>query len=369
MYSLKVWHEMLKHLGFSLVRPLLHAMDAESAHQATLKALKLMPAGCAPTSGSLVQRLFGLEFPNPLGLAAGFDKNAEVIDPMLSLGFGFVEVGTLTPRPQEGNPRPRLFRLVEDHGVINRMGFNNEGHEAALARLQHRKGRSGIIGINLGANKNSQDRAGDYVKGLETLGPLASYVTINISSPNTPGLRTMQSAEELRPLLQRLNDARTRLPKSVPMLLKVAPDLAEDDLAIVAECCSGGEVDGVILTNTTISRPALKSPHRNEAGGLSGQPLFDLSTRQLARFYLLSNGKIPLVGVGGIGSAEQAWRKITAGASLLQIYSALVYQGPALVTAILAGLARKLEARGMDSIASAVGSDAAAIAYQKDDGR
>jgi dihydroorotate dehydrogenase len=307
--------------------------------------------------------LFGLEFPNPLGLAAGFDKNAEVPDAMLALGFGFVEIGSVTPKPQDGNPRPRLFRLAEDEAVINRMGFNNEGHDAVLLRLLRRK-PGGIIGINLGANKDSEDRAGDYVKGIATFSKVASYFTINISSPNTPGLRTLQSEAELRPLLRRVHQARNQAERRLPVLLKLAPDLSEGDLEIIAACCSGGEVDGVILTNTTVQRPSLHSPDAGEAGGLSGAPLFELSTRQLARFYLLTEGRIPLVGVGGISSAEQAWLKITAGASLLQLYSALVFKGPALIGDILSGLSMRLQKSGFNSLQQAVGSAAASIAHQ-----
>lgn len=355
---------MLHTLGFRLARPLLHAMDAEAAHLATLRMLAHLPCRPYPQDTRLAVNLFGLSFDNPLGLAAGFDKNAEVPDAMLAMGFGCVEIGSVTPRPQAGNPRPRLFRLAQDEAVINRMGFNNDGHEAVRRRLERRRGRQGIIGVNLGANKDSEDRAGDYVSGIAALGSLASYVTINISSPNTPGLRTLQSASELRPLLQRVGEARTRLPRPVPILLKLAPDLSEDDLEIIAACCEGSEVDGVILTNTTLARPPLRSPQAGEAGGLSGAPLFQLSTRQLARFYLMTGGRIPLIGVGGIGSAEQAWTKITAGASLLQLYSALVYKGPALVGDILSGLAARLEQSGHASLQQVVGSAANTIAHQ-----
>lgn len=360
---------MLKQAGFALVRPMLHAMDAETAHLATLRALQLMPCSRPSHDTSLAVRLFGLEFPNPLGLAAGFDKNAEVPDAMLALGFGFVEIGSVTPLPQAGNPKPRLFRLRKDEAVINRMGFNNEGHAAALQRLSRRKMRSGIVGVNLGANKESADRAGDYVKGLASFCDVASYFTVNISSPNTPGLRALQSKQELQPLLSRLNEARARLSRQVPMLLKLAPDLAEADLEIVAECCNGGAVDGVILTNTTISRPPLQSAGATEQGGLSGQPLFDLSTRQLAHFYRLTEGRIPLVGVGGIGSAEQAWSKITAGASLLQLYSALVFHGPRLVTDILEGLRLRLQQHGLASLSQAVGSKVAEWDHQNPTGK
>jgi dihydroorotate dehydrogenase len=322
----------LINLGFRALRPLLHCMDAETAHGLTIKALKTGLAGNAEISSppNLATSCFGLNFQNPLGLAAGFDKNAEVPDAMLAMGFGFVEVGTVTPRPQEGNPRPRLFRLSEDRAVINRLGFNNEGHAAVLERLRRRKHKSGIVGVNIGANKDSTDRISDYVAGITAFSDVTSYFTINISSPNTPGLRNLQSAAELPALLKRLNEARQTQHRKVPMLLKIAPDLDADELQAIAESCLNSAVDGVIISNTTISRPVLQSHDAKETGGLSGAPLFDLSTRQLARFYLLTEGKIPLVGVGGIAKAEHAWSKICAGASLLQLYSALVFQGPEL---------------------------------------
>ena len=299
-----------------------------------------------------------------MGLAAGFDKNAEVPDAMLGQGFGFVEVGTVTPRPQGGNPRPRLFRLSEDQAVINRLGFNNEGHAAVLQRLRRRKGNPGILGVNIGANKDSADRVSDYVAGIAAFSEVASYFTINISSPNTPGLRNLQSLEELRPLLKRLNEAREIQKKQVPMLLKIGPDLETDELKAIAGCCMNSAVDGVIISNTTISRPSLHSHQARETGGLSGAPLFDLSTLQLARFYSLAKGNIPLIGVGGISSAEQAWSKICAGASLLQLYSALVFQGPELVQEILHGLSRKLAGKKFAKLSDAVGSSAEQITHQ-----
>jgi dihydroorotate dehydrogenase len=358
---------MLLKPAFALARPLLARMDAETAHRLTIEALKHMPLmnlhGAAP---SLSVACMGLAFPNPLGLAAGFDKNAEVPAPMLGLGFGFVEVGTVTPRPQTGNPRPRLFRLKEDQAVINRMGFNNEGHEAVHVRLERKA--PGIIGVNLGANKDTVDKALDYEQGILRFSDVASYVTINISSPNTPGLRNLQSTDELRPLLARLNAARDQASRRVPMLLKIAPDLSEAELEAIARCCEGS-VDGVILTNTTTARAGLASRHAGEAGGLSGRPLFELSTRRLARFYLATSGKIPLVGVGGIASADDAWAKIRAGASLLQLYTALVFQGPALIGDILKGLIRHMEREGFVTLAEAVGSGAEELAHQKPGGR
>ena len=352
--------------GFKALRPLLHCMDAETAHGLTIKALKTGFAGTAEISSSpnLAISCLGLNFQNPLGLAAGFDKNAEVPDAMLALGFGFVEVGTVTPRPQEGNPRPRLFRLSEDRAVINRLGFNNQGHAAVLERLRRRKHKSGILGVNIGANKDSTDRISDYVAGITAFSDVAGYFTINISSPNTPGLRTLQSARALPALLNRLNEARQAQQRQVPMLLKIAPDLEAEEMQAIAECCLNSAVDGVIISNTTLSRPALQSQHAKETGGLSGAPLFDLSTQQLARFYLLTRGKIPLVGVGGIANAEHAWSKICAGASLLQLYSALVFQGPELAQEILSGLSDKLAGKNFATLSDAIGSSAEEITHQ-----
>ncbi len=352
----------LAKLGFKIAKPLLHCMDAEVAHGVTIRALQAGLGGIAKiiSDPKLKIARFGLDFDNPLGLAAGFDKNAEVPDALLAQGFGFVEVGTLTPKPQVGNPKPRLFRLGKDQAVINRLGFNNEGHAAALERLQRRSGKPGIVGINLGANKDSTDRVADYVAGIKTFSQIASYFTVNVSSPNTPGLRNLQSEHELRQLLQRLNEARDSVKRRVPMLLKIAPDLEMHELLGIADCCQDGMVDGVIISNTTISRPQLLSGNAVEAGGLSGVPLFDLSTQCLAQFYLCTEGKIPLIGVGGISNAEQAWTKICAGASLLQLYSALVFQGPALVPEILKGLSEK-QFSNLDQV---IGSQAKTFAHQ-----
>lgn len=356
----------LFNFGFRAIRPLLHCMDAEAAHGLTIKALKTGLGGSLKISSpsNLAISCFGLNFENPLGLAAGFDKNAEVPDATLALGFGFVEVGTVTPHPQAGNPRPRLFRLSEDQAVINRMGFNNEGHAAVLQRLRRRKDNPGIVGVNIGANKDSADRVSDYVSGIAAFSDVASYFTINISSPNTPGLRNLQSAQELRTLLKRLNEARESQMRQVPMLLKIAPDLEADEIQVIADCCMNSAVDGVIISNTTISRPILRSKSSREPGGLSGLPLFDLSTRQLAKFYTLTKGKIPLIGVGGISNADQAWIKICAGASLLQLYSALVFQGPELVQEILHGLSRKLAENKFTNLREAIGSAAKQMAHQ-----
>jgi dihydroorotate dehydrogenase len=353
----------LAEIGFGLLRPALHLCDAEQAHALTIKLLKhaslKQKMVAAP---ALHVKLSDLDFPNPVGLAAGFDKNGEVIDSMLDLGFGFVEAGTVTPRPQAGNDRPRLFRLEEDGAVINRMGFNNGGHEQLLRRLGRRHGR-GLLGVNIGANKDSSDRIGDYVTGVRAFGGIADYLTVNISSPNTPGLRGLQSRGELQNLLGRLNEARAAMPRKVPMFLKIAPDLTDAELEDIAEC-SLGHVDAVIISNTTLSRPVLQSRHRAEIGGLSGRPLFALSTRRLAQFYLLTNGLMPLIGAGGISDVETAWTKICAGASLLQLYSALVYQGPGLIARIVEGLAQRMMQTGYDSLSSATGSRAAEIGHQ-----
>jgi dihydroorotate dehydrogenase len=357
----------LASLGFRLARPLLHARDAEEAHLATIRTLKIMPPLPVPRHDArLAQMLFGLDFPNPLGLAPGFDKNAEVPNAMLRLGFGFVEVGTLTPQPQAGNPRPRLFRLAEDHAVINRMGFNNQGHWEAFKRLKARK-HIGIVGVNIGANKDSADRVADYVAGVSTFSEVADYLTINISSPNTPGLRGLQSAAELEGLLKRLNEARATQTKRPAMLLKIAPDLSDAEMQDIAATCGNGAVDGVIISNTTLQRDGLTAPQRSEAGGLSGRPLFSLSTRQLAKFYLLTKGRLPLIGVGGIEDGTTALSKIEAGASLLQVYSALVYRGPALVRDIIRTLTDKVGTSG--TFAALRGVRAHELAHQSEPGR
>jgi dihydroorotate dehydrogenase len=352
--------------GYRLVKPLLRASDAETAHRVSLKALALLPPGpLAAPSPLIAIDVLGLSFPNPLGLAAGFDKNGEVPAQMLGLGLGFVEVGTVTPRPQAGNPRPRLFRLTEDHAVINRMGFNNDGHDALTERLKRRP--RGIIGVNIGANKDSADRIADYETGARRFSPYTDYLTVNISSPNTPGLRGLQSRGELQELLERLNAVRASLPRRPPMLLKIAPDLSDGELEDIASCCEG-TVEGVIIGNTTITRPALTSRHGGETGGLSGKPLFDLSTRQLAKFHILTQGRIPLIGVGGISDAETAFAKISAGASLLQLYSALAFEGPGLIPRILGGLEKKLRTLNIPRIGDAVGRGAAALAHQASPG-
>lgn len=354
---------------FSLLSTLLAKLEPEAAHRLTIKAMQwgLVRAPAEAPDLRLATRLFGVDFPNPIGLAAGADKNAEAPDGALALGFGFVEVGTVTPRPQAGNPRPRLFRLAEDGAIINRLGFNNDGCEAVLARLSARRGQ-GLVGVNIGANRDSADRMGDYAEGLATFGPHASYIAVNVSSPNTPGLRGLQARSELEALVARLNETRAQLPKPVPLLVKIAPDLARDELADIAEVCLAGGIDGIIVSNTTVSRPPLKSSQANETGGLSGRPLFDLSTRVLAETYRLVGGRIPLIGVGGIESPDAAWVKITAGASLIQLYTGLAFEGPGLVTAIRRGLSRRLDEHKLSSLAQAVGSNAEAWTFTRPPG-
>ncbi len=339
---------------YPLIRPFVFRLDAEPAHRLSLAALKLMPAGAPPKMDPiLATQVAGLTFPNPVGLAAGYDKDGEVPAQMLALGFGFAEVGTLTPLPQPGNPRPRLFRLVEDRAVINRMGFNNGGQEAAMPRLAAVQGR-GIIGINIGANKDAVDRIADYATGVARMAPLASYLTVNISSPNTPGLRALQDEAALTELLAAV---RAALPEGgPPVFLKVAPDLEPADIEAIARL-SLGQVDALIVSNTTISRPALASRFGGEAGGLSGAPLKGLAQQRMRDFAKATAGKIPLIGAGGIASAEDAYARIRAGASLIQIYSALVYEGPGLAQRINTGLAQLLRRDGFAHVADAVGVD------------
>jgi dihydroorotate dehydrogenase len=351
--------------AFSL--PLLRWFDPEDAHRLAVQGLKLLP----PTrprvdDHKLTVRAFGLNFPNPIGMAAGFDKNAEVSDALLRLGFGFVEIGTVTPKPQAGNPRPRIFRLERDEAVINRLGFNNDGAEAVLRRLAGRAHLGGIVGVNVGANKDSADRTADYVKLIETFAPVASYFTVNVSSPNTPGLRNLQQAEALDDLLARVIDARERVRQNAgdsPVLLKIAPDLSLAELDDVVHIARSRRVDGMIVTNTTLARPpTLREQLRaKEPGGLSGRPLFRLSTRMVAETYVRAEGAFPLIGVGGIDSGGAALTKIRAGASLIQLYSALIYKGLGLVDDIKNDLSSTLLRTGRDSLAEIVGADAATI--------
>jgi dihydroorotate dehydrogenase len=335
----------------------LRGLDPEDAHGLAIQGLKL---GLGPVERSddpiLATSLAGLPLPNAIGLAPGFDKDAEVFGPMLRAGFGFVECGTVTPKPQAGNARPRLFRLSEDRAVINRMGFNNRGLEAFAARLAGRG--PGVVGANIGANKDSEDRVDDYVAGLRRLWGLASYFTINVSSPNTPGLRALQTRAALEDLLGCLAEARDALPAEgrVPMFLKVAPDLESGEVETIVETCLAHGLAGIMVSNTTVSRPALRSRFAGEAGGLSGAPLTGLSTRVLGEFAQVSAGRLALVGVGGIGSGADAYAKIRAGAGAVQLYSALVFEGPGLVTRIKRELAARLRADGFASISEAVGA-------------
>jgi dihydroorotate dehydrogenase len=353
---------MIAKLG-GLASSLLRRFDAEDAHALAVAGLKLLPPRARPRNDPRLRvHAFGLDFPNPVGLAAGFDKNAEVPDAMLGLGFGFVEVGTLTPRPQPGNPRPRLFRLVEDRAVVNRYGFNNDGHARAHTRLAARRGRGGIVGVNIGANKESADRVGDYVAGIEAFADVASYFCVNVSSPNTPGLRDLQEKSALDELLSSVLAARERAHPRRPVLLKIAPDLSLAALDDIVRVARDRGVDGLVVSNTTLARPqTLVSPLAKESGGLSGAPLFDLSTRMLAAAFVRVEGQFPLIGVGGIDSAGAAFAKIEAGATLVQLYSALVFEGPSLVARIADGLLARLH-REDASLASAVGRRARAIA-------
>jgi len=339
--------------AYGLVRPLVFALDAERAHELTVAALKAVPAGkSVEPDPVLATEVAGLRFPNPVGLAAGFDKNAEVFAAMLGLGFGFVEVGTLTPKPQPGNPRPRLFRLAEDRAVINRFGFNNEGLGAAGARLAKRG--PGIVGVNVGANKDSADRIADYVRGVRAMAPLADYLTVNISSPNTPGLRALQDKVALDDLLAGVMAARG----TTPVFLKIAPDLERSEIEDVAEVAIGRKVDALIVSNTTVSRPPLRSEHAGETGGLSGAPLKALALRALRAFRRATGGALPLIGVGGIASGADAYERIRAGASLVQLYSALVYEGPGLARQISNELRQLLRRDSFAHAADAVGVEA-----------
>ncbi|WP_299986286.1 quinone-dependent dihydroorotate dehydrogenase [uncultured Ruegeria sp.] len=335
----------------------LHRLDPEVAHGLSIKALKsgLAPSPGPVTSERLKTQVAGLDLPNPVGLAAGFDKNGEVLGPLSRAGFGFVEVGAVTPRPQPGNPKPRLFRLTEDRAAINRFGFNNEGMDVMAARLAHRP-KDAVIGLNLGANKDSDDRPGDFAKVLAHCAAYLDFATVNVSSPNTEKLRDLQGKAALSALLSGVINTRNALPRPLPVFLKIAPDLTEAELQDIAEVARETGVDAVIATNTTLSREGLHSPDKDQAGGLSGAPLFEKSTRILARLSELTNGDIPLIGVGGISTAEQAYAKICAGASAVQFYTAMVYGGISLAAEIASGLDRLLARDGYTSVAQAVGS-------------
>jgi dihydroorotate dehydrogenase len=340
-------------------RRVLFGFDPETAHGLSISALKCglpLPIS-APRDSRLAVRIGRLAFPNPLGMAAGYDKNGEVPDALLALGFGFAEVGSITPRPQAGNPKPRIFRLVRDAAVINRLGFNNEGHERCAARLAARRGQPGIVGANIGANKDSSDRIADYEAGVRLFAPLASYLTVNISSPNTPGLRNMQARKELSELLGRVTASRETLanPKhcATPIFLKIAPDLVDSELEDIAGELSLHPIDGVIVSNTTLSREGLRETAlAKETGGLSGRPLFARSTTVLAKMRRLLGPKAVIIGVGGVDSAETALEKIRAGADLVQLYTGLIYGGPALPTRILKGMIHLLDREGLSSISA-----------------
>lgn len=335
----------------------LHRLDPETAHGLSLSALRcgLVPLPGVVTSPRLKTTVAGLELANPVGLAAGYDKNAVALGALSRAGFGFLEVGAATPRPQPGNPRPRLFRLSEERAAINRFGFNNEGMEAIAARLAHRP-QTLPIGLNLGANKDSADRAADFARVLTVCGPVADFVTVNVSSPNTEKLRDLQGPAALSALLAGVMEARAGLARQIPVFLKIAPDLTPDELAGIAEVALASGLSGIIATNTTLSRDGLRSGHKGEAGGLSGAPLFEKSTRVLARLSELTAGRLPLIGVGGIGSVEQAYQKIRAGASAVQLYTALVYEGISLPGRIARGLDALLSRDGFASVAEAVGT-------------
>ena len=343
---------VLERLGL----PILRSLDPERAHGLALTALRLGlgPRGGPVTSPRLRQTLAGLDLPNPVGLAAGFDKNAEALAALARTGFGFLEVGAATPRPQPGNPRPRLFRLAEDRAAINRFGFNNDGAEAIARRLADRP-RGSVVGLNLGANKDSADRAADYAAVLQACGPHVDFATVNVSSPNTEALRDLQGKAALSALLAGVSEANKTMAKPIPVFLKIAPDLSEQELADIAEVAGAAGLAGIIATNTTLDRAGLKSASCNERGGLSGAPLFEKSTRVLARLSTLT--ALPLIGVGGIGSAEDAYAKIRAGASAVQLYTALVYEGISLAGRIAEGLDALLQRDGFSTVAEAVGTD------------
>ena len=344
---------------YPLFRPLIFALDAELAHRAAIAALKRLPARKPPPfAPSLRSTVAGLAFPSPVGLAAGFDKDAEVAEQMLTLGFGFVEVGTLTPRPQPGNPKPRLFRLREDQAVINQLGFNNRGQPAAFERLQGCS-HGGVIGVNVGANKDSaanisDGRIADYVSGVRAMAQVARYLTINISSPNTPGLRGLQDEGALDELLSAVREARAA--GGPPIFLKVAPDLGDGDPDRIVRAALDHGIDALIVANTTVSRPPLRSRHAGETGGLSGQPLKPLALDALRKFRSESGGQLPLIGVGGIANADDAWERIRAGASLVQLYTAMIYDGPAVGRRIGRELAQRLARTGLEKIGDAVGT-------------
>lgn len=343
---------------YALTRPLIFRLEAEKAHNLALSAMALLPAGTPAAPDPMLRcRIAGIDFPGPVGLAAGFDKDGLIAHKMHHFGFGFAEIGTLTPLPQSGNPRPRLFRLSDERAVINRMGFNNQGQIAASRRIASMPREGRIIGLNIGANKDSADRIADYVSGVRTMAPLADYLTINISSPNTPGLRTLQGREALNELLRAVTAARSG-DVAAPIFLKVAPDLAPADIDDIARCVIDHRIDALIVSNTTISRPPMRSPLAGEAGGLSGAPLHDLALTRLRDFRAALGPELPLIGAGGIATADQAYARIRAGASLVQLYSAMVFEGPGIAARINKGLKALLRRDGLSNISQAVGMDA-----------
>lgn len=345
---------------FRLLKPAMFAFDPETGHRLAIRALSALPLRTPkPAPDGLAITVAGLTFPNPVGVAAGFDKDAEAPDALLGLGFGFTEVGSITPLPQAGNLKPRLFRLVEDKAVINRMGFNNAGGAAALERLRARAARPGIVGVNIGANKDSPDRIADYAVMARMMAPFSSYLCVNISSPNTPGLRALQDEAALTALIDAVIAARAEAACAAPppIFLKVAPDLEPADIDAISRIAIDKQLGALVVSNTTISRPALRSHHADEAGGLSGEPLRDLALQRLRDFRKATGGAIPLVGVGGIASAQHAWERIRAGASLVQLYSAMVYEGPGLGARIVRGLEVLMRRDGFTSIAEAVGTE------------
>jgi len=343
---------------YSLTRPLIFRLEAEKAHNLALSAMALLPAGTPAAPDPMLRCcIAGIDFPGPVGLAAGFDKDGLIAHKMHHFGFGFAEIGTLTPLPQSGNPRPRLFRLSDERAVINRMGFNNQGQIAASRRIASMRREGRVIGLNIGANKDSTDRIADYVSGVRTMAPLADYLTINISSPNTPGLRTLQGREALNELLRAVTAARSA-DVAAPIFLKVAPDLAPADIDDIARCVIDHRIDALIVSNTTISRPPMRSPLAGEAGGLSGAPLHDLALTRLRDFRAALGPELPLIGAGGIATADQAYARIRAGASLVQLYSAMVFEGPGIAARINKGLKALLRRDGLSNISQAVGMDA-----------
>ncbi|MCJ8323578.1 MAG: quinone-dependent dihydroorotate dehydrogenase [Rhizobiales bacterium] len=351
---------------FKYIKPALFKLEPEQAHKAAILALKLgvAPRGSLPNHG-LNQTIFGLKFDNPIGVAAGFDKNADVPNEIIKTGFGFAEIGSVTPKPQAGNPKPRIFRIPEHMGVINRMGFNNAGHDAVLENMRTARmnKQAGQFGVNIGANKNSDDFIADYESGIEVFYNVADYFVANISSPNTPGLRALQSKDSLQQLVDRICQKRAQMQlqygKYIPLLLKIAPDLTNEDIEDIAAIVMASELDGVIVSNTTIRRDFIAGHvHENEAGGLSGKPLFEFSTHMLAKFYQATKGQVPLIGVGGISDGASAYAKICAGASLVQLYSCLIYTGTGIIDELRQGILDGLKRDSFNSIEDAIGSQA-----------